>query len=621
MGTGLWSVISGPNTPSFSSFTNPVATLSGLTLGTYILRWTSTNGPYCAASSDDVSIVIGQHANAGADQALCNTTTTVLAGNEGSTGTWIQVGTTPNVAVLTPNSNNTFIATGLTTGTYTFRYTITIGGCGTFTDDVDVVVSGPPSVADAGVDKELCTSAGTSVTLAGITPGSGTGLWSIISQPTGSVATLGTASSNTSTLDHLTKAGVYLLQWQVSLNNCMGPQSNNDIMRVTVYDPPTTAQAMADQPNACVSKVTLTATTPTIGVGTWTFIPVDAGDTRTPVFTAVNSSVTTVTGLVVDARPYTFRWTIVNGTCNPSSADVHVTVKDVTPSDAHINTPVQSVCTNGAGGTTSIALTADVPSVGTGTWTVISQPAGSGTVTFTADANTPTATAGNLKAGVYVLNWTVANLATACTTVAVDTLKVYDPPSTAVAGTPGTFCLFAPVTLGATAPAIGIGTWATTTKPGSAADPVFSSVNDPAATVTGLQLGGYVFSWTTSNGPCAISTATVAATITDCQIAVSKEASTPVLKSDKSFDITFKFHIKNTGAIAVNNVQTEDDMSLTFPSPKTYTITSIATAGTNLHVNSSFNGAGNNNLLIAATSNLAAGAEEVVTVVVNVKLN
>lgn len=621
VGSGLWSVVSGPNTPNFSSFSNPAATLSNVTLGVYTLKWTSTNGPFCTPSSSTVTVTVSQVANAGANQQLCNTTTTVLSGNEGSTGTFTQVGNTPNTATLTRNSNNTFIATGLIPGTYTFNYNITSGGCTTFNDQVTVVVSGPPSVADAGTDQELCNATGSSVTLGAVSPIVGTGKWIILSQPSGGTATLANVLSNTSALNGLSKAGVYLLKWEVSANNCSGTQSNNDIVRVTVYDPPTTAQAMTNQPNACVDNVTLTGTLPTIGVGAWTFIPVDGSDTRTPTFSAVNSAVTNVLGLTVDVRPYTFRWTITNGTCNPSFADVVVTVKDVTPTTASVSSSTASVCTNAIGGTASLALSGNTATVGTGTWAVLSQPGGSGAVTFTADANTPGVLAGNLKAGTYVFTWTIANLATACTTVATETVTVYDPPSVSIPGSNASFCLFSQVTLGATAPTSGIGTWTVTSSPVGSPTPVFSSVNDPLAVVTGLIAGSYTFTWTTSNGPCTTSANTVNITITDCQIAVSKESSTPIPQSDKSFNVTFKFHIKNTGGIAVSNIQTEDDLALTFPSPKSFTVSSISTPGTGLTVNSSFNGKLDKNLLIPASSSLAAGVEEIITVVVNVKLN
>lgn len=57
IGRGTWSRVSGPNTPTLSQ-TGNVASLSGLVDGTYVFRWTVTNGT-CTPSTDDVTISIG----------------------------------------------------------------------------------------------------------------------------------------------------------------------------------------------------------------------------------------------------------------------------------------------------------------------------------------------------------------------------------------------------------------------------------------------------------------------------------------------------------------------------------------------------------------------------------
>jgi len=622
-GTGLWSIVSGPNSPTFSSVSSPTSTISGLTLGTYTLKWTSSNGAYCTPSTSTMTITVNQSANAGTTQLLCNQTTTVLIGNEGSTGTWIQTAG-PNSATVSTNSNNTAIATGLIAGTYTFQYTMLTNNCGSATASVNVTVSPPPSIANAGTDQQICTlgnpPASVFATLAATAPGAGSsGVWSILSKPTGSSPSFSSTTLNNANLNNLS-AGTYLLQWTVTSVNCTGTTSSNDIVRIDVYDPPTTALAMAAQPVACTGHIDLTGTTPLVGVGTWTEV---SGPTVATI-DAPNSPTTHISGVVAaNATAYVFRWTITNGSCASSHQDVSVTVTDVTPTTASIGTPVQSLCTGSAGGVTSVALTGNTPTIGTGTWTVASQPLGSGAVTFTGtDLHTPTATAGNLVAGTYVLNWTIANLATACNTVAIDTLKVYYPPSTAVSGSSNSFCLFAPVTLAATAPTTGAGIWSVVSVPAGAGTPVFTTPSSATSTVSGLVLGAYTFRWTTSNGPCTTSTSDVVITITDCQIAMSKEAATPVPQPDGSFNVTFKFHIMNTGGITVTNIQAQDDLTTTFPSPKIFSIVSINnTTATGLTVNSGFNGNSDTNLLTAASSSLTAGTEDIVTVVVNVKLH
>jgi hypothetical protein len=394
VGSGLWLVQSGPNAPTFSSLSDPHATISGLQLGTYVLMWQSTNGTICPPSTSTVTIIVHQSANAGADQALCNTSTTILSGNEGSDGIWTLVSSSPAGAppvTITKNGSstgfgNTAIITGLVPNTnYVFRYTINTGltgtkdagGCGTLTDDMTVAVSGPPSIADAGTDQQICTSNTTQVTLAAATPTVGTGSWDIISRPNGSLLTLSSTTDPQAILSNLSVQGDYLLQWTVTNANCTGTQSSNDIVRISVYNPPTTASPMTDQPAACLGNITLTGNTPTVGIGTWTFVPNGPGDTRAPVIDAPNVPTTTVSGLVVDpANPYKFRWTITNGTCTASSADVNITVKDKTPATANAGA-VANTCATTAGGTASVNLASTNTTLtgnDQGTWTIVTQP-------------------------------------------------------------------------------------------------------------------------------------------------------------------------------------------------------------------------------------------------------
>lgn len=618
VGSGLWSVVSGPNNPTFSSLSDPAATLSNLTLGTYVLQWTTANGPVCSSTST-VTITVGLSANAGADQNLCNTSTTVLTGNEGSTGTWTEVTGAP--ATITTNSNNTAIVTGLAPGNYVFRYTITAGGCGTLSDDMNITVDGPPSAAVTGPDQEICTSTTTSVSITATPPTVGTGKWSFLSKPAGSVAVITDVNSPSTTITGLSVDGIYLAQWTVTNTNCNGTQSNNDFTRITIYNPPTIAQPMSPQPAACKDNVILTGTVPVIGIGTWTQVSGPASTIDAP-----NSPTTTISNLTVSATvPYVYRWTIANGNCSSSSADVTINVLDNTPTIANAGTAA-NICTGTAGGLGSVILAANTPNTGDiGTWSVVSQPSGSPGVTFTGGVNNPAATADNLKAGTYVLRWAISNLSS-CTSTSDVSITVTDPPSTADAG-PATasYCLFSPVVLAAIPPVAGTtGSWSVDSKPHTTdPDPVFNSVNAYNATVTGLVKGTYRFVWTTSNGSCTNSSDFIDVSIDDCQIAVSKEQTgTPVQQPDGSFDVTFKFHVKNTGTAPVTNVQVEDDLTTTFTAPKTYTVKTASSSSTGTLVfNSTFNGNSNKNLLDNSSSTLAAGAEETITLVVNVKLN
>ncbi|WP_207536154.1 PKD domain-containing protein [Desertivirga arenae] len=616
VGTGLWSVVSGPNNPTFADLSNPLTSISNLELGEYILKWTITNGAFCTPSSSTVKITINKSANAGADQNLCNTSTTLLQGNEGSIGTWSYVSGPAYTLSQNPNTSYAVLSDLIPGSSYVFRYTITSGGCGNSSDDVTINVSGAPSVADAGTDQDLCTANGSSVSIAAAAPSVGTGAWSIRSQPTGGTAVITSTSSASTTVTGLTKAGVYILEWTVSNATCSGTQSNKDVVRITVSNPPTTVQPMAAQTSACTDRVVLTGTTPLIGNGTWTYV---SGGTSTPVITAPNSPTTTVTNLnAAPGNPYIFKWEITSGSCSPSSQTVSVNVTDVTPSAANAGSD-QTTCTNAIGGTASVTLAANA-AVGSelGTWTVVSKPAGSSPAF--ASPTVANTTVSNLKAGVYVLKWALSN-GSSCTNEDEVTITAFDPPSTADAGpVSATYCLYAPVQLNATAPVSGVGTWSVLTKPAGASDPVFSDINAANASVNGLIQGAYQLRWTTSNGPCTTSQDDIIVNIEDCQIAVSKTAGTPVQQNDGSYNVTFTFKVKNTGSTALSNVQVEDDLALTFPSPKTFTKVNINATGS-LVANASFNGGADKNLLTASSSSLAANAEGTITLIVNVKLN
>ena len=77
LGTGYWSLISGPNTPTIVSTSNPVTIINGLITGSYIFKWTVSGGPFCASTSDEVTVNVTQSANAGSDQSYCDAITAV----------------------------------------------------------------------------------------------------------------------------------------------------------------------------------------------------------------------------------------------------------------------------------------------------------------------------------------------------------------------------------------------------------------------------------------------------------------------------------------------------------------------------------------------------------------
>ncbi len=494
VGSGLWSVQSGPNTPNFSSFTNPAATISGLVPGSYTLKWTSSNGPNCPVSvSPDLTLVVTQMATASVSSTgLCAATVVQLAGNAGSTGTWTMV-SGAGTPTLMSNSNNTAIATGLENGAYIFRYTIAATeSCVATSATVSISISGAPSVAQAGLDQLLC---GATVTaMSATTPSVGTGAWSVVSAPSGSTASFVSPGSPTSSFNNMIP-GVYLLRWNVTNGNC---GTNQDIVRITTSAVPTTSVAGATQFTACTGNLQLSANTPTVGVGTWSQV---SGIPAT--IDAPNSPSTAVIGTA--PGNYSFMWTIANGSCAASTSTVNITVSSVPPHVASAG-PDQQLCNLGATVSTTLAGNATSMSE-TGSWSIVSKPGGAPDPTFV-DATANNTVVNGLKAGTYQLMWTLSS--GSCTSFSTVNIIVTDKPTTANAGIDQTICLYSPVTLAATAVTSGVGTWSVTSQPVSTPAPVFNDVNLNTTGVNGLLSGDYVFTWiTTSGNACASSMSSV----------------------------------------------------------------------------------------------------------------
>jgi subtilisin-like proprotein convertase family protein len=245
-----------------------------------------------------------------------------LAGNAPAVGTgqWTLVG--GSGTITTPANPNSGV-TGLGVGANTFRWTISNGVCAPSTDDVVITRD---IVAMAGADQTICD---TTATLAGNTPVVGDGIWTLVS---GS-GTITTSSSPNSTVTGL-GVGANTFRW--SINNGVCPPSMDDVV-ITRDEAPTIAAAGSDD-TVCMTTVTLGGNTPTVGTGTWSLIS-GSGTISTP--SSPNSG---VTGLGVGTN--TFRWSVSNGVCPPSTDDV-VIIRDSVSTVAAAGTD-QSVCADTA---------------------------------------------------------------------------------------------------------------------------------------------------------------------------------------------------------------------------------------------------------------------------------
>jgi hypothetical protein len=207
-GTGAWSVVSG--TAVFSNASQPNSGVSGLAVGANVLRWTISNGT-CAPSTDELTITVQENPvnpYAGPDQTICATSTT-LAATPAAGGLWSVISGTGTLANASLANS---AVTGLSVGTNVFRWTIPGGACASAFDEVSINVDAAPSAAIAGADQTVCA---TTATLAANTPGTGTGVWSVVS----GTAVFSNASQPNSGVSGLA-VGANVLRWTISNGTC-----------------------------------------------------------------------------------------------------------------------------------------------------------------------------------------------------------------------------------------------------------------------------------------------------------------------------------------------------------------------------------------------------------------
>ncbi len=187
------------------------------------------------------------------------------------------------------------------------------------------------------------------------------------------------------TVTYTTK-GTYTTYLKASDASCASGNST-DSVKITVNDATTISNAGSTQ-TVCGSDATLAANTATAGTGTWILVSGQG------TITSPNSPNSTVTGLGVG--PNVFRWTIDNPPCSSTTSTVTINGTGI-PSTANAGTD-QVIC-----GGTSAPLSGNIPSIGTGKWTVVS---GSGTITSPGSPNTMVT---SLGLGNNVFRWSVSN--------------------------------------------------------------------------------------------------------------------------------------------------------------------------------------------------------------------
>lgn len=389
VGMGIWSVISSPNSsnPIFSNIGSPTSSLQIDSFGTYELVWTVSNG-VCNPSSDTVLVTFIENpspSNAGVDQTICGLTT-VLSANTPSSGIgkWLQI-SGPSNLIFTDSLDEQSTITASAYGTYSLEWQISNANCPISMDQVDITFFESPSISNAGADQQICGN-NTILNAAPVTVGNG--LWTLLSSPTGSNPFIANPVNRNSVV-LVDSFGIYSFSWTVSNGVC---SPSIDTVNLIFNQSPGIPIAGPDQ-SVCGLNANLQANAPDAGIGTWVQLAGPSGLT----IASPNAAQTPITA--INYGTYLLEWQFSNTSCPTLSDQVQITF-DQNP-DSAIAGPDKLIC----GKTTSLEATS--LNVGSGQWSIISQPAGSNASFSNIAANNSNLNVDSF--GAYVMRWTSTN--------------------------------------------------------------------------------------------------------------------------------------------------------------------------------------------------------------------
>nr|MDQ3100530.1 gliding motility-associated C-terminal domain-containing protein [Bacteroidota bacterium] len=500
--SGTWTLISGTGTPIDAN--DPGTMIAGLSEGVNIFQWEVSNGPCpIGLTTDLVQITVygdtTAAANAGPDMETCIPITTVQLQGEDppapAQGTWtILTGTGIFQDVNDPATS----VSGLAQGINTFIWTLNWEPCpnnGILTDTIRVFVFDPLApIADAGPDQQICGPGVQGTMMANVPSVPGVGTWTVL-QGNSTIQSPNEAGTLVDGLD----VGVHVFLWTIYNGMCgFGPPSV-DTVRISIFDSEAPEATTGEDISICTptNSAVLQANDAVFpATGTWVLMS-GSGTIADP-----NDPMTTVYDLGVGQND--LQWTVDNGPCGMTMADMSVFLFDGEMTDANAGSD-QILCTPG----TSTSLQADpltFPAIGN--WTLVS---GTGVID---DATVNNTTVSGLSIGNNVFEWSAGNGPCGASSDQV-TITVYDEAQpVANAGTDQQLCSpvdnvtlqGSPVAFPAT------GTWVFESGSGTLSDP-----NSPTATMTGIALGTTILQWVVDNGPCAsgITTDQVSITVFD----------------------------------------------------------------------------------------------------------
>ncbi|MFN5318707.1 MAG: tandem-95 repeat protein [Bacteroidia bacterium] len=462
-GTGSWSLASGSGTFNDNTLSN--ATFTGTSAGSALLVWSIQNGS-CPIVSDSIIITVNpppSAALAGSNQEICGDSallnaTAPIAG----AGEWSLISGTGTITAAASASTS---ITGISAGPTILQWTVRSEGCPSDSSQITITAFNPPSISNAGSDVIICSD---STLLQANTPAAGQGFWTII---TGS-GTFSNAANPQSGISEIGD-GVNVYQWTISNGVCPPSTDQVVVQRDSLF---IAANAGNDFSICTGDTAALQAADPFPGIGVWTLVSGNATieDTLNP-----NTSVSSITGTTA-----VFRWTVTTGNCPPSFDDITISVSQP-PSESNAGLDT-SICIS------TFALNGNIPTIGTGTWSLVD---GSAIISEVSNASSEVT---GLEAGNNVFVWTISNGVCAAENDTV-VINVSQDPINPNAGPDLSICSDS-ATLSAASPSLGAGVWQVVSGSVEIADSL-SAASDVLVNTVGVS----VLTWTVSNGACIAS--------------------------------------------------------------------------------------------------------------------
>lgn len=505
-----WSPTTALSNPNIA---NPLA--APPTTTTYTVTVTGANG--CVATDNTVVTLndITPTSNAGIDQELCGTYTTVLApdvSNNANTDyfTWGADPLNPTAVSFSNLNDPNASLSNMQEGEYTIYWTVSNNVCPPVQDTLLVTVYDPPT-ANAGTDDSICATDNINLT-ASPPIGTSHGEWTLQSDfanPNPLNVVFSDSSLNTSNVSGL-EEGVYRFIWTVRNGICIEAK---DTVEISVFNQPTSNAGL--DIFLCNDYSTPLDATPPSGTsqGFW-FIDSLFGNPSPVVFDDNTINNTNLNGL--QEGIYQVIWETYNGSCPVARDSVQINVYDQPISNAGIDL---SICGLDSLNTdTLLFLNANNP-VGTssGIWTLdgsFTNPSNAIFIDDTSHISEMT----NLLEGVYQLVWTVSN--GTCIDIS-DTVIVttYDSPYSN-GGINQQLCGDLEVEMTAFTPiGTSTGMWSPDINFNNPSLITFVNPSDPVSNSTGYIEGEYQLIWTVSNSNCAPKDDTIQITIYDPPIA------------------------------------------------------------------------------------------------------